>query len=190
MNQSSLSKAWASTSAPPAVGHVLLEGVLRNEIEQAGEAEVCGVVRVENRIAAEHFSEDEEVIWCRGTDRRNPLSPELVVDMFDRVDSESGDVVAIDDVGVQVNHACDDAWILGEQIVEPEEVSVVGALAVKSGIAPIVIDGRIIEPVGALDARVLCVPKDGGVRKRGDGVKGGEDGFVSCDGCVIELRSR
>ena len=84
------------------------------------------------------------------TDRRGELGPELVVDVLHRVDPEAVDVVPLDDVGVQVDHPVDDTGVLGEEVVEPEEVAPRVALAVERRVAAVVIERHVIQPGGGL----------------------------------------
>ena len=60
------------------------------------------------------------------------------VDPGEAVDAEISDPGLVD-----VDHAVDDSWMLGEQIVESKEVPVVGVLADECRVAAVVVQGDV-----------------------------------------------
>ena len=86
-------------------------------------------------------------------DSRRELLPELDVDVLDGVDAEAVDA-EVDPGAVDVGHPLDDPRVLGEQVVEADEVAVLARLAGERRVAAVVVVDRVAEPVGVLDVGV------------------------------------
>ena len=93
--------------------------------------------------------------------------PELHVHVLGGVDAEPVDAELLDPERVDVDHPFDHLAALGPQVVEAEEVAVQRVLAREAGVAPVVIEQRVVEP-----GRVLGVLSPGG----STGVYGNERG--------------
>ena len=90
---------------------------------------------------------------------REPL-PERVVDVLHRVHPEAVDAELADPELVDVDHPVDDARVLREEVVEPEEVAVQRVLADEGRVAAVVVEAHVVEPGGDLD--VLLDDRDAG----------------------------
>ena len=101
--------------------------------------------------------------------RPEPL-PEGVVDVLHRVDAEAVDAEVGDPVLVDVDHPLDHAGVLGEQVVQAEEVAVVGVLADERGVAAVVVQGHVVQPGRHLEVLFAGV-EDRVVREGGRRVK-------------------
>jgi hypothetical protein len=96
------------------------------------------------------LAEHEEVtlaLAARVREHLGPeLLPELVVDVLHRVDAEAVDAEVADPRLVDVDHAADDPRVLGEQVVEAEEVAVLRVLADERRVAAVVVQGDVVQP--------------------------------------------
>ena len=174
MYQSSLAKNCSQPLVAEALGREAAGGVLEREVEDrlhpvvgrvvGGEALRGGVAAVEGDLA-EH--EEVRVAVGRGVllqGRPEPL-PELVVDVLHGVDPEPVDVEVLDPGPVDVDHPVDDLGLLGEEVVEAEEVAVLAVLAGEGGVAAVVVVRHVVEPGGDLDV-LLAGVELGHVRER------------------------
>ena len=59
-----------------------------------------------------------------GQDLGHKFLPELQVDVLDGVDPEAVDVVIGDPILVDLGHAVDHVGMLGEQVIQTEEIAV------------------------------------------------------------------
>jgi hypothetical protein len=138
-----------------AAGGEIAGGVLEGEVEDGLHPVGCGEVRGEALRRVEDLAEHEELglallagevehLWAE------PL-PELVVDVLHRVDAEAVHAEVPDPRLVDLDHAVDDAWVLREQVVEAEEVAVVGVLPDERRVAAVVVERDVVEPRGDLE---------------------------------------
>ena len=117
-------------------------------------------------VEAEHLAEHEEVGLAEragvGLQLGAERLPELVVDVLDGVDPEAVDVVVGDHVLEDVDQPVLHLGLLGEQVVEAEEVAVQAVLAGEGAVAAVVVVGRVVEERRRLDRLV----GGGGERRR------------------------
>jgi hypothetical protein len=140
----------------PVVGHRALHGAVEAEVEGGRErqlgAEAAGVVGV----AGEDLAEHHEVALHRRVrlDGRDEGLPELVVHVLHGVHAEAVDPELGDHRLVGLGHAGDHVGMLGEEVVEAEEVAVERALAGERRVAAVVVVDRVVEEVRRLDRLV------------------------------------
>ena len=129
-------------------------------------------MRAERRARAgqpvvEDLAEHEEVLVALLVgvvqDPRAEGLPELVVDVLHRVDAEAVDAEVLDPGLVDVRHPAHDAGVLGEQVVETEEVAVERVLAGEGRVAPVVVEPDVVEPERLLQLLLA------GLELRGEG---------------------
>src|SRR5699024_4517095 len=75
-----------------------------------------------------------------------PLLPELEVHVLDGVDAEPVDA-QVDPVLVDLHEPVHHAGILGHQVVQAVEVAVGGGLSLPGGVAAVVVERDVVEPV-------------------------------------------
>ena len=144
--------------------------VLRRELEREVEHALDVVLRREVRRVGlrlvEDLAECIELVLADGPrgrlDRGREAPPERVVDVLHRVDPEAVDPEVADPGAVDVDHPVDDARLLGEQVVEPEEVAVERVLAGERRVAAVVVGGDVVQPRRHL---VVLAAGRGGVRR-------------------------
>ena len=66
--------------------------------------------------------------------------------MLHRVDPKAVDAQLADPGLVDIDHPLDHSGVLGEQVIETEEVAVVGVLVNEGGVAAVVVQGDVVEP--------------------------------------------
>ena len=93
-----------------------------------------------------------------GEHLRREVLPELVVDVLHRVDAEAVDLEVGDPILVDLHHPVDDALVLGEQVVEADEVAVAGSSADERRVAAVVVERDVVEPLGHLVLRAGARP--------------------------------
>jgi hypothetical protein len=174
--QSSPAKKVAQLVGRVGVGREVLGGLLEGEVEHRLDPVVGGEVRGERLGGVEHLAEHEELALAvlAGVGQHlgpEPL-PELVVDVLHGVDAEAVDAEVADPGLVDVDHPLDDPGVLGEQVVQAEEVAVQGVLADKGGVAAVVVQGHVVEPGRHLHRGVGWV--EGRVREAHLGSSGGK----------------
>ena len=154
-------------AAPSAANR--LRAALEPEVEDGLELALGGVPGRECRIAGEHLPEHEEVVVAarRGMrlERRRELLPELDVDVLRGVDPEAVDAQVSTHVSKMSTIPSTTARLLREQVVQPEEVAVLRALAGERRVAAVVVQRPVVEPGRDLDGRVRGAREDGGVRE-------------------------
>ena len=115
----------------------------------------CRVLGGERPAGVEHLPEHEELGFALaagiGQHLRSEALPELVVDVLHGVDPEPVDAHLPDPGLVDVDHPADHLRVLGEQVVQTEEVAVVGVLTGEGGVAPVVVERDIVEPARHLE---------------------------------------
>ena len=138
-----------------AAGGEVAGGVLEREIQHGLHPVAGGELRGEALGRVEDLAEHKELVLAVGLgvveDVRAELLPELVVDVLHGVDPEAVHAEVADPVLVDVGHSVDHRRVFGEQVVEAEEVPVEGVLALKGGVAAVVIERGVVEPVGDLE---------------------------------------
>jgi hypothetical protein len=144
----------AEEGAQP-VGRLRLRGevarrVLEREVEHRLDAVVGRVVGGELPRGVDDLAEHEEVRLALGLrvahERGRELLPELVVDVLHRVDAEAVDLRLAHPRLVDVDHAVDDLRVLGEEVVEAEEVAVLRVLAGERRVPAVVVQRHVVEP--------------------------------------------
>ena len=134
----------------PACGRELpgrgLEGEVQHGLHAVGGGEVRGVALGGVEDLAEHEELALAVLLGELQDPWPELLPELVVDVLHRVDAETVDPEVGDPLLVDVGHPVDDPGVLGEQVVEPEEVAVLRVLAGEGGVTAVVVERDVVEP--------------------------------------------
>ena len=100
------------------------------------------------RVLIVHFAKNKEILatgfFCSIPDRWDKTLPELVVDVLDRVETEARDFEYLNLIRVDIDHAPDNAWLLGKQIVETGDIPVLRALPSSRGPATVMIHRRIV----------------------------------------------
>ena len=100
----------------------------------------------------------------RGHDPRHPDAEERLVDVPRRVDPEPVDLVARDPRGPQLRQPAHHLRLLGEEVVEPEEVALLEAELRARGevdVAAVVVGGDVVQP-----GRLLQLPVAGEEARR------------------------
>ena len=171
---------------------------LEREVERGVQRQLGAEPRGVGGVAVEHLAEHEEVGLaerrCAGLDPRAERLPELVVDVLDRVDPEPVDVEVGDHVREDLDQTLLHLWLLGEQVVEAEEVAVQAVLAGERAVAAVVVVGRVVEERRRLDRLVGRGGEGRGVREADRGVERRErararvDGIVEGDAGGVEVR--
>ena len=182
MYQSSLTKKSRSESVGGDLRGEVDRRHLEQEVEDALHVVVHRVVR-HDLVAevlgdlAEHVEVADPLRPRVALDRgREPL-PERVVDVLHRVHPEAVDAELADPELVDVDHPVDDARVLREQVVEPEEVAVLGVLADERRVAAVVVEAHVVEPGGDLDVRCSAgAARTGGRGSCSSGPPGGHGG--------------
>ena len=171
-------------------GRELLGGRLEREVEH-GLRLVRG--REARRVRArgvEDLAEHEELALALpvgvAEDVGQELLPELVVDVLHRVDPEAVDREVLDPRLIDVGHPGHDARMLGEQVVEPEEVAVERVLAGERRVAAVVVERRVVEPLRHLARQARGHER--GERERALGAERGEAPGARVVG-VVERRA-
>ncbi len=128
------------------------------EVQHRGQRADGGVVALDLRIAVEHLAEHGEVRLAVGLGvlqhgRRDAL-PELRVDVLGRVQPVAVDVEVVDPEVEDVDEPVDHVDLLGEEVVETEEVTVLRALAGEGRVAAVVVVGGSFSQAGFL---AFCV---------------------------------
>jgi len=85
---------------------------------------------------------------------------------------------------VDVDHALDDRGMLGEEVVEAEEIAVERVLAHERRVAAVVVERDVVEPARDLEL-LLVLLQDGRVREARLGVERGERAR-SCEVAIVE----
>jgi hypothetical protein len=157
-----------------AAGREVAGRVLEREVEHRLHPVARGEVRREALGGVEDLAEHEELALALalgvGQNLRAERLPELVVDVLHRVDAEPVDAEVADPGLVDVDHAAHDPGILGEQVVEAEEVAVVGVLADERRVAAVVVERDVVEPRRHLEVLLGRVERRH-VRERRRGVE-------------------
>ena len=137
------------------VGREALRGGLEREVEHGLDLVGRREARLVRPRGVEDLAEHEEVALALLTrvaqDRRPEALPERVVDVLHRVDPEAVDAQLADPGPVDADHAADHARVLGEQVVEAEEVAVERVLAGERRVAAVVVERDVVEPAGDLE---------------------------------------
>ena len=173
-------------------------GVLEREVQDRLHPVVGRVVRGEalgGRVAAveRHLAEHEEVglpVPVRVVeDPGTELLPELVVDVLHRVDAVAVDAELADPGPVDLGHALDHLRLLGEEVVEPEEVAVLAVLAGEGRVSAVVVAPRVVEPGRDLEV-LLGRVQHRLVRERRRGIQRGEARRAGVVAVVERLAAR
>ncbi len=142
--------------------HNALHRAVEAEVEHRGERQFGGEAAQVGRVAGVDLAEDDEVGVALalgvGAHGGHECLPELVVDVLDRVDAEAVDAEFGDHRVVGGDHAVHDVGVLGEQVIQPDEVAVQAVLAAEVRVAPVVVVDGVVEPRGGLD--VLIARRD------------------------------
>ena len=116
-------------------------------------------------VSRRDFAEDVEIRdaarCCPGAHGGDEGTPEGGVDMLRRVDAVAVDAEAVDPCAVDIDHPRDHRRILGEQIVEADEIALLRAFALEGRISAIVVIDRVVEPGWDLDAALGGGDADG-----------------------------
>jgi hypothetical protein len=75
--------------------------------------------------------------------------------VFDRIHPETVDAELGDHVLVDLDHALHHIRMLGEQVIQPDEIAIGGAFAAEGRVAAVVIVDRVVQPVGRLDRLIV-----------------------------------
>ena len=111
-----------------ALGSVAARLRLEPEVQHCLHVGPGGVVGEQLLVGTVDLAKGEEVglpcARCTRQNGRRELLPELGIDVFHRVDAEAVDVEVLHPVLVDIGHAGDHIRMLGEEVVQPEEVTV------------------------------------------------------------------
>ena len=155
MYQSSSAKKSRSASVGPGARGEALRRRLEREVEHGLRAVGRREVRRERARGVEHLAEHEELALALAVrvvqDVGQEALPELVVDVLHRVDPEAVDREVLDPLLIDVRHPAHDLRLLGEQVVEPEEVAVERVLAGEGRVPAVVVALDLVEPGRDLD---------------------------------------
>ena len=150
---------------------------LEPEVERRLQPAFRRVPGHERRVGVEHLAEREEVVVAveRSAllDGVRELLPELDVDVLRGVDPEAVDA-EVHPRPVDLAHPVDDGRLLGEQVVEADEVAVLAGLSGERRVAAVVVVARVVEPVRDLDGRIGGCAEHRGVGERRGRVELGE----------------
>ena len=142
-------------------GGVARGGGLEREVEDVRHPLVADVRHLLERVVVVDLAEDLEVRHARGLrgfhDRRHPELEEAGVDVRRRVDAEAVDVEPRDPRRVDRGEPVLDLRLLGEEVVEPEEVAPLEARRAAAGevdVAAVVVVERVVQPRRVLRVRV------------------------------------
>src|SRR6185369_272388 len=80
-------------------------------------------VHVASRDFAENMEIRDALLAGAGLNRGHELLPELGIDVLRGVDAEAVDSISGDPTAIDVDHPADHPRMLGENVVEPEEVA-------------------------------------------------------------------
>ncbi len=151
-----------------ALGGVRADRVLEREVEGGVELPAGHVRGGDGGVGGVDLAEHEEVVTAAlrgvGVEGGRPLRPEPGVDVLDRVDPEAVDVEVPHPLLVDLLHPADDLGTLGPQVVEAEEVALVGGLAGEGGVPAVVVHRRVVEPARHLEV-LLRVGHEGRPRE-------------------------
>ena len=124
--------------------------LLEREVQHRLDLVVGGEVRGVALGLVEDLAEHEELrlaVGLRVVDQARPeLLPEGVVDVLHGVDAEAVDPEVLDPGAVDVDEPVDHLGVLGEQVVEAEEVAVLAVLAGEGRVAAVVVERAVVEP--------------------------------------------
>jgi hypothetical protein len=147
--------------------------VVRHVVRGDRPAEVFGDLAEHVEVADPLRSRVALDLWCEP-------EPERVVDVLHGVHPEAVDAEVADPGHVDVDHSVDDTRVLGEEVVEPEEVAVLRVLPAEGRVAAVVVEAHVVEPGGDLrvalsvrDARVIREAAEPGRRSRARRLAGG-----------------
>ncbi len=148
-----------------------LDLVMGREVRQDRPAVVLGDL-------AEHVEVADALGAGVALDRRREDLPELVVDVLHRVHPEAVDPEVADPALVDVDHPVDHARLLGEEVVEAEEVAVQRVLAGERRVPAVVVERHVVQPrrhlhlaLGLRHERLVGEARRG--RQRREGVRAG-----------------
>jgi hypothetical protein len=120
---------------------------------------------------AEHVEVADPARAGVARDLRREALPERVVDVLHGVHPEAVDGEVADPALVDVDHPVHDGRVFGEQVVQPEEVAVLGVLPGEGRVAAVVVEADVVQPRRHLD--VLLVGRHARVvAERGEVVRG------------------
>ena len=106
----------------------------------------------------------------RSADLRHPEPEERGVDVLRRVDAEAVDLEARDPRGVDLREAVQHVRLLGEEVVEAEEVALLEALLAARAevdVAAVVVVERVVQPLGLLQVAVALEHERDARHRRG-----------------------
>ncbi len=164
-------------------------GALEAEVQGRVEAALGAELGQVGGVGVVDLAEGEEVVVADplglGAHGGRELLPELHVDVLDGVDAEAVDA-EVDPLLVDVDHPVDHLGLLGEEVVEADEVAVRRGLAGEGRVTAVVVARGVVEPGRHLDRRVLLGAEDRRVGERRGGVELGER-LAPGVGAVVEL---
>ena len=127
-------------------------GGLEGEVQRGVHVGASHVGRELGGIGVVDLAEHEEVrVHFCGVllDGGGPLLPELEVHMLDGVDAEAVDA-HVHPGGVDVHHAVHHPGVFRHEVVQTDEVAQGDGLTRPRRVAPVVVEGHVVEPVGCL----------------------------------------
>ncbi len=123
---------------------------LKSEVEHSRQPGAGRVEAEKLGVGVVHLAENKELgnalLTRIGDNRRGELLPEFGVDVFDGIQPKTVDPEFANPVFEDFDHARDDFGILGEQVVQSEEISVLRAFPAESTFAAVVVVDRIVQP--------------------------------------------
>ena len=138
-------------------------GVLEREVEHVRELVIAHEGRKLDRVRVEHLAEELEIGHAGGArcseDLGRPDLEERPVDVARRVDPEAVDLRAADPVAVHLRQPVHHRRLLGEEVVEAEEVTLLEtrlAAGAEVDVAAVVVAAHVVQPRRLLRIPVLC----------------------------------
>ena len=94
---------------------------LQTKVEHRRQRQIGCKLAQEGRIAVKHFAKHAELGFALRLSIRENFRgeglPQLIVDVFHRIDPETVDIICVDRVFEDVDKAVDDVRMLGEEVI-------------------------------------------------------------------------